>query len=120
MRRNQTTEETDDESGSLLDRVRGGSEDQPTDESDSLFERARGGSADATTDSGGLLDRGRGDSADTTTNDSGSWFDRAKAEYGLGTLLVAAGAVLFLFPEPITSTAGIVLIGVGVLVWLLG
>ncbi len=77
--------------------------DRPqTDESDSLFDRARGGSAD------------------TTTNDSGSWFDRAKAKYGLGTLLVAAGAVLFLFPEQITSTAGLVLIGAGFLVWLLG
>ncbi|WP_408957395.1 hypothetical protein [Natrinema sp. 74] len=102
MRRRQTTEETEDESDGWVDRMRGGSAGQTTD------------------DSGGLLDRTRGKSSEPTTNDAGSWFDRAKAEYGLGTLLVAAGAVLFLFPEPITSTAGLVLIGIGALLWLVG
>ncbi|ELZ18515.1 hypothetical protein C477_10628 [Haloterrigena salina JCM 13891] len=66
------------------------------------------------------MDRVRGSSAEPTADDSGSWFDRARAKYGLGTLLVAAGVVLFLFPEPVTSTAGLVLIGAGVLIWLAG
>lgn len=81
MRRRQTTEETEDESRSVIDRMRRSS-DEPT------------------------------------TNDSGSLFNRARAKYGLGTLLVVAGAVLFFFPEPITSTVGLALIGVGALIWL--
>jgi len=51
---------------------------------------------------------------------SGGWFSRARAKYGLGVLLVVVGAVLFFFPEPITSTVGVVLILIGVVVWLLG
>ncbi len=100
MRRRQTAEETEDESNGWLDRARGRSNESAAD------------------DSGSLLDRARGSTTETTADDSGSWFDRAKAKYGLGTLLVAAGVVLFLFPEPITSTAGLVLIGAGVLLWL--
>lgn len=54
----------------------------------------------------------------TGPEESGSWFSRAKAKYGLGALLVAAGAVLFVFPEPLTSTAGIGLMLVGGVIWL--
>lgn len=61
------------------------------------------------------LDRG-----ERSTDDSGSWFGRARAKYGLGTVLAGVGLVLFLFPEPVTSTAGLFLIGAGVLLWLLG
>ncbi len=100
MRRRQSRGETEDESGGLLDRVRGGSTEPPTDDSGSRTDRVRGGSTEPITDG------------------SGSWFDQAKAKYGLGTLLVAAGIVLFLFPEPITSTAGLLLIGAGVLIWI--
>ncbi len=102
MRRRQSRGETEDESGGLLDRVRGGSTESPTD------------------DSGRRTDRERGESTEPTTDGSGSWFDQAKAKYGLGTLLVAAGIVLFLFPEPITSTAGLLLIAAGVLIWAVG
>lgn len=53
-----------------------------------------------------------------TGRESGSWFSRAKAKYGLGAVLVAIGAVLFVIPEPMTSTAGIGLMVVGGLIWL--
>lgn len=96
MRRRQTTE---DESRGLIDRVRRGSEEPTSDDSGSLVDRVRG-------------------SEEPTTDDSGSLFDRARAKYGLGVLLVAVGAVLFFFPEPITSTAGLALIGMGALIWL--
>ena len=36
----------------------------------------------------------------------------------LVALLIAAGVILFLFPEPVTSTLGIILIGIGVVAWL--
>lgn len=38
--------------------------------------------------------------------------------WGLPALLLAAGVILFLFPEPITSTVGILLVVAGVAVWL--
>ncbi|WP_226039134.1 hypothetical protein [Natrinema sp. DC36] len=69
-------------------------------------------------DSRSILDRARGRSAESTSDESGSWFDRARAKYGLGALLVAAGVVLFVFPEPITSTVGLALIVAGALIWL--
>ncbi|PGF16683.1 hypothetical protein CP556_11520 [Natrinema sp. CBA1119] len=100
MRFRQTESRTEDDSRSVVDRVRGRSEDRTED------------------DSSGLLDRERGRSNVPTTDESGSWFDRARAKYGLGALLVAAGVVLFVFPEPITSTAGLALIAVGALIWL--
>ncbi|MFP8955376.1 hypothetical protein ACLI4Y_01510 [Natrialbaceae archaeon A-CW3] len=100
MRLRQTTEETEDESNGWFDRVRGSADEPPSD------------------DTGSLVDRVRGSSAEPTSDDSGNWFDQAKAKYGLGALLVVAGVALFLFPEPVTSTAGIALIGVGALVWL--
>lgn len=39
-------------------------------------------------------------------------------EFDLATLLVVAGAVLFVIPEPITSVLGVGLIALGVLGWL--
>lgn len=51
--------------------------------------------------------RGRGGMGD------GTWADE-----GLITLLVVAGVALFLFPEPGTSVIGMVLIGAGVLAWI--
>lgn len=38
---------------------------------------------------------------------------------GLITLLIVAGAVLFLFPEPATSGLGVLLLSIGVVAWLL-
>lgn len=37
---------------------------------------------------------------------------------GLITLLVVGGAILFLFPEPVTSSLGVLLMGLGVIAWL--
>lgn len=83
MRRNQTTEST---------------EDQPS----------------------GLLERKGTTGEEDTEDESESWFGRARAKYGLGTLLAAAGVALFLFPEPATSAVGLLLIGAGVLLWIVG
>lgn len=44
--------------------------------------------------------------------DDGSWWD-----VGLIGLLLIAGVALFLFPEPFTSTIGIVLIALGIVAW---
>ena len=44
----------------------------------------------------------------------GSWWDE-----GLISLILIAGVVLFLIPEPATSGIGILLIGAGVVLWLL-
>ncbi|QLG26016.1 hypothetical protein HUG10_05725 [Halorarum halophilum] len=46
--------------------------------------------------------------------DGGSWWDEA-----LISILLVAGVVLFIFPEPATSMLGIVLIAVGVVAWLI-
>ncbi|MFC6765857.1 hypothetical protein [Natrinema soli] len=100
MRFRQTTDRTEDDSRSVVDRVRGRSEDRTEDDSRSM------------------LDRARGRSKEPTADETGSRFDRARAKYGLGALLVAAGVVLFVFPEPITSSAGLALIAVGALIWL--
>ena len=37
---------------------------------------------------------------------------------GLVTFLIVGGAILFVFPEPITSSVGILMMGFGVLMWL--
>ena len=58
--------------------------------------------------------------AGEASSGSNGWIGRARAKYGLGALLVVAGLALFLFPEPVTSTAGIALIAVGAVVWLAG
>lgn len=44
----------------------------------------------------------------------GSWWDE-----GLISLLIVAGVVLFLIPEPATSGLGILLIGAGVVLWII-
>ena len=54
-----------------------------------------------------------GADTDRVDGDEGTWLDE-----GLITLLIVVGVVLFLFPEPGTSALGILLIGVGVVAWL--
>ena len=88
----QSTKRTEDESSSWLSSIRGSSEGRSRDEYESTTE--------------------------STEDESTGWFSRARAKYGLGTLLVVAGLGLFLFPEPVTSTAGIALIALGAIVWL--
>ncbi|WP_227355413.1 hypothetical protein [Haladaptatus salinisoli] len=51
--------------------------------------------------------------SDATEDDGGSWWDE-----GLISLLLIAGVVLFVIPEPATSAFGILLISVGVVAWL--
>jgi len=54
-----------------------------------------------------------------TRHDSGSTGGFARYwDEGLITLLIVGGAILFLFPEPATSGLGILLMGLGVLAWL--
>lgn len=119
MRRDRTNDRTDDESRRWFGRSSGRSENRNDDASGGVLERARRGSTEPTTDdSRGVVDRIRGQSEEPTRDESQGWFGRARAEYGLGALLVAAGVALFLFPEPATSAAGIGLIVVGALVWL--
>lgn len=67
--------------------------------------------------------RSKEETDDATTGrradaESASWFDRAKAKYGLAGLLIALGAVLFVIPEPLTSTAGVALMVIGGVLWL--
>jgi hypothetical protein len=50
---------------------------------------------------------------DTTEDEGDSWWDE-----GLISLLLVAGVVLFVIPEPATSALGILLISVGVVAWL--
>lgn len=66
------------------------------------------------------LDRVRGGEEDQTTDESRNWFDRMRAEYGLSSLLLVVGIILFLIPEPATSTAGLLLIGAGAFLWIAG
>lgn len=49
----------------------------------------------------------------TETDTGGGWLDE-----GLITLLIVAGAALFVFPEPATSGLGILLLSLGVVAWL--
>lgn len=51
--------------------------------------------------------------SDASDEDGGNWWDE-----GLIALLLVSGVILFLFPEPFTSTLGIVLIVVGSIAWL--
>lgn len=44
---------------------------------------------------------------------AGEWLDG-----GIATVLIVVGAILFLIPEPATSAAGILLLGIGVVLWL--
>lgn len=50
---------------------------------------------------------------DDVYEEDDSWWD-----LGLAGILLVAGVVLFLFPEPITSGIGVLLVVVGVIVWL--
>lgn len=50
----------------------------------------------------------------TEESDDGSWLDE-----GLISLLLVAGVVLFLFPEPATSAIGIGLVTLGALAWII-
>lgn len=52
------------------------------------------------------------ESADTAKQSS-----REYSEEGLSTLLIVLGAILFVFPEPITSFAGVILVVMGAIVW---
>lgn len=54
------------------------------------------------------------DGNESADEDDGSWLDG-----GVITLTILAGVALFLFPEPATSGLGILLIGVGVVAWLI-
>lgn len=106
--RRETSERTESESRGLLGRLRGrgrSADQKPGNDGErSRLERLRGRSEERTEDRSG--------------DESPGWFGRARAKYGLGAVLVAVGVALFLFPEPITSTAGLVLIAVGALIWL--
>ena len=122
MRRTQSNERTEDESSGVLSNMRGNIPARTPNQFGTLFDRSRASKTeDMPDDSGGVLKRVRRSSTEPAAEDSEtSWFSRARAKYGLGTLLLGAGVVLFLFPEPVTSTAGLALIGAGVLLWLLG
>lgn len=51
---------------------------------------------------------------ETPAETGGSWWGE-----GLITLVLVAGVILFLFPEPATSALGMLLIVVGVIAWLI-
>lgn len=51
---------------------------------------------------------------DSTPAEDDTWM-----ENGVITLLVVAGVVLFVFPEPVTSGLGIVLMAAGAIAWLI-
>lgn len=53
----------------------------------------------------------RPDERETTGEADDGWSERAIA------LFLVGGLVLFFFPEPVTSAAGIVLMSVGVVLW---
>lgn len=53
-----------------------------------------------------------GDSFSDEDSDGSLW------DEGLITLLLVAGVLMFVFPEPITSGVGILLISIGVVAWL--
>ena len=75
-------------------------------------------SADETCD-----DPADGDSSDTVPNDGNGEYEPTTDENDrfldeeLIPILVVGGLVLFLFPEPVTSSLGIVLVGIGVGLW---
>jgi len=64
-----------------------------------------------------------GDSSDAVPNDGNGESESTDDENdrfldeGLIPLLVVGGLILFLFPEPVTSSLGIVLVGIGVGLW---
>ena len=58
------------------------------------------------------------DDPDEGETEAGGRLSRARQKYGLAPLLIVAGIVLFLFPEPATSTAGVLLIAGGVVLYI--
>ena len=56
--------------------------------------------------------KGAGESPDDEADSESLW------DEGLITLLIVSGAILFLFPEPVTSGIGILLLFMGVVGWL--
>lgn len=50
-----------------------------------------------------------------TGEDEGIW---RFWDEGIVTVLIVGGAILFLFPEPATSAVGVLMMGFGVLMWL--
>lgn len=72
---------------------------------------------------GGSVDGYRDRTADATPSETtydgnaGGGTDESKLGEGLAGLLLVAGVVLFLFPEPATSLLGIVLVTLGVVAW---
>ncbi|WP_312909705.1 hypothetical protein [Natronosalvus caseinilyticus] len=120
MRGRQTSVRAEDESRTWLDRVRRRSATEPPEDSSGKSGWRRWNSMRPGQDERGSWFGRRSADSETVDDESGSWLSRARAKYGLGTLLVAAGVVLVLFPEPITSTVGMVMVGAGVLLWLAG
>ncbi|WP_327051151.1 hypothetical protein [Halomicrococcus gelatinilyticus] len=51
---------------------------------------------------------------EATTDEEGTWLDE-----GIISLVLLAGVVLLFFPEPATSALGILLLGVGVVAWVI-
>lgn len=83
------------------------------DEDESNFERARDDDGMVeTTPSGDVVDDDLV-TEDEAGGDDDGWFDA-----GVITLTLLVGLALFLFPEPLTSGVGVVLMGVGVVAWL--
>lgn len=83
------------------------------DEDESNFERARDDDgAIETTPSGDVVDD------DLVTADEAGGGDDEWFEAGVITLTLLAGLALFLFPEPLTSGIGAVLMAVGVIAWI--
>ncbi|WP_227377233.1 hypothetical protein [Haladaptatus halobius] len=44
-------------------------------------------------------------------------FTQSYSEEGLATLLIVLGTILFVFPEPITSVTGVILLLIGAALW---
>lgn len=60
------------------------------------------------------------DTTETSTTSSDGGIKGKFSSGKLATLLIVAGVILFIFPEPMTSMAGIVLVLAGVASWALG
>ena len=54
---------------------------------------------------------------DDSNDETFKEFTRSYSEEGLATLLIVIGAILFIFPEPITTVTGVVVLIAGVATW---
>jgi len=122
MWRKDRSDDSSEESSGLLDRTRSRFGGSSTGERRGLLDRSERGTDDSSKTSEGLLDRARRRSGESTTTEpepteSKGFVGRTRSKYGLGPLLVGVGILLLVFPEPITSTVGLVVIGAGVLLW---